>query len=127
MCTSKTITAALGGLYLIAAPASAHHPSTGGGTGGSGPINVISATTLAQGQGAAALMFELIKLDALRDHTLEHLAGDHVHAHSLDRILSPSLVLAYGLNSDLTVSVRLPSSCVPTSAKAITTTMAAAQ
>lgn len=102
------LTAALGGLCLIAAPVAAHHPSTGGGTGGNGPINVISATTLAQGQGAAALMFELIKLDPLSDHTLEHLAEDDVHAHSLKRILSPSLVLAYGITTDLTVSARLP-------------------
>lgn len=96
------------GLVAAAQPAAAHHPSTGGSTGTSGPINVISASTLEKGQGAAAVLFELIKLDALSDHTLAHLAEDHVHAHSIDRILSPSLVLAYGFTNDLTVSARLP-------------------
>ncbi len=95
-------------LSVAAHPVLAHHPSTGGGLGASGSINVISATTLDQGQGAAAVLFELIKLGSLSDETLETLAGKHVHAHSIDRILSPSLVLAYGVLSDLTVSVRLP-------------------
>lgn len=108
MAHRNTLAATLTSIGLLAYPAMAHHPSAGGSTGSSGPINVISASTLAQGQGAAAIMFELIKLDPLSDHTLEHLAGDHIHAHSLDRILSPSLVLAYGVTGDLMVSARLP-------------------
>lgn len=107
--TSKIrLAAVIASFGILAAPVNAHHPSAGGAAGTSGPINTISASTLAQGQGAAALMFELIKLDPLSDHTLEHLAGKHIHAHSLDRILSPSLVLAYGVTGDLTVSARLP-------------------
>ena len=86
----------------------AHHPSAAGGTGSSGPINVISAATLEQGRGSAAILFEAIRLDPLSNATLEHLAGNHVHAHSLDSILSPSLALAYGVTGNLTVSVRLP-------------------
>lgn len=93
---------------LAVAPAFAHHPGTGGGIGTSGPINIITSTTLERGQGAAAVLFEMIKLAPLSNHTLETLAGHHVHAHSLDRILAPSVVLAYGIMNDLTVNVRLP-------------------
>ncbi|MCB1503488.1 MAG: transporter [Hyphomicrobiaceae bacterium] len=100
--------ALIGAMSFAATSAFAHHPSTGGSTGTSGPINVISATTLEQGQGAAAVLFELIKLGALGNDSLETLAGNHIHAHSIDRIVSPSVVLAYGLLNDLTVSVRLP-------------------
>lgn len=99
---------AIGTIALASSPAFAHHPSAAGGTGGSGPINVISATTLDQGQGSAAVLFELIQLGSLSDGLLETLAGNDVHAHSIDRIVSPSVVLAYGLLNDLTVSVRLP-------------------
>ena len=53
-----------------ASPSFAHHPGGVGNTGGSGPINTISATTLGAGQGAAAVMFEMIKLRELSDETL---------------------------------------------------------
>ncbi|MGE0855396.1 MAG: hypothetical protein AB7L18_04830, partial [Hyphomicrobiaceae bacterium] len=52
---------------LTTSPAFAHHPTSAGGTGASGPINVISAATLDQGQTAAAVSFELIKLGPLSD------------------------------------------------------------
>ena len=35
-------------------------------------------------------------------------AAQHIHAHSLDAILAPTLVYAYGLTNDLMVSARLP-------------------
>jgi len=48
--------AAIGSLILfIVAPAEAHHPGGGGNTGSGGPINTISASTLAEGQIAAAV------------------------------------------------------------------------
>lgn len=103
-----SLTTTISAAALAATPAFAHHPGTGGGAATSGPINIISATTLERGQGAAAVLFEMIKLAPLGNDTLETLAGQHVHAHSLDRILAPSVVLAYGIMSDLTVSVRLP-------------------
>lgn len=120
-----------------AAPAFAHHPGGVGNTGGSGPINTISATTLRAGQGAAAVMFEIIRLNPLSDETLGAAAkanappvvhhedgeeheeeevggGDHhddadgQSPHSLKSIESINIALAYGITDDLTVSARLP-------------------
>ncbi len=117
-----------------AAPAFAHHPGGVGNTGGSGPINTISASTLRAGQGAAAVMFEIIRLKPLSDETLGEAAhadappavhheeegpeeeeAGHGHAeadgqspHSLKSIESINIALAYGITDDLTVSARLP-------------------
>ena len=117
-----------------ATSAFAHHPGGTGNTGGSGPINTISATTLRAGQGAAGVMFELIRLRELSDETLGNAAQQaappavhhedgghdeeeagvgHVEAdghspHSLKSIESINIALAYGITDDLTVSARLP-------------------
>ena len=112
-----------------ASSAFAHHPSGIGNTNGSGPINTISATTLRAGQGAAGVMFELIRLRPLSDETLGEAAhadappptahhedeAEHGHAeadghspHSLKSIESINVALAYGVTDDLTVSARLP-------------------
>jgi hypothetical protein len=85
-------------------PAFAHHPSGAGSTGEAGPIVTIPATTLEKGQASAAVVFEYIKLDALSDAMLKA----NPHAHSLDAILAPSLLYAYGVTDDLTLSLRLP-------------------
>ena len=111
------------------APAFAHHPGGPGNTSGSGPINTISATTLRAGQGAAGVMFELIRLKPLSDealgaaakadappavhHEVEETGHGHAQAdghspHSLSSIESINIALAYGLTDDLTVSARLP-------------------
>jgi hypothetical protein len=46
----------------LASPAHAHHPS-GVSSTGAGPIVAISASTLEREHGAAAVFFELIKMD----------------------------------------------------------------
>lgn len=93
----------------------AHHPGGPGNTGGAGPINTISAATLAQGSGVIGIAVDYTSLDALSDDVLEHAAlhaheegEDHAHVHSLDSITAPSLNFAYGLTNDLTIAVRLP-------------------
>jgi hypothetical protein len=86
----------------------AHHPSGVASTGGGGPIATISASTLEAGQSAAGVFFEMVRIDAFSDIELKTSAGQHIHAHSLDAILAPTLVYAYGLTSDLTLSARLP-------------------
>jgi Putative MetA-pathway of phenol degradation len=91
---------------LFSAPAYAHHPSGVSSTGGAGPINTVSATTLEQGQSAAAIFFEIVRMNPFSDAELTA-PGTH-HPHSLDAILAPSLSYAYGLTKDLTVSARLP-------------------
>lgn len=102
-------------LSAFSAPAFAHHPGGPGNATGAGPINTISASTLAQGRGVAGIVVEHIGLDPLSDDTLAHAAlhaheegEDHAHVHSLDSITSPSLNFAYGITHDLMIGVRLP-------------------
>jgi hypothetical protein len=95
-------------LLMATAPGFAHHPSGAASTGGAGPINTISATTLEAGQSSASIMFEMIKISPFSDDQLKTLAGAHIHAHSMDAILAPTAVFAYGVTSDLTVIARLP-------------------
>lgn len=85
-----------------------HHPSGVSSAGGGGPIATIPATTLEQGSSAAAVYFEMVKVDPFSDAQLQAFAGQHLHVHSLDAILAPTLVYAYGLTNDLTVIARLP-------------------
>jgi len=75
---------------------------------GSRSIATISATTLDQGSSAAAVFFEMVSIDAFTDAQLKTFAGQHLHVHSLDAILAPTLVYAYGVANDLTVIARLP-------------------
>lgn len=89
---------------LLATPAFAHHPSGAGTAGGAGPIVTTPAETLEKGQGSAAVVFEYVKFDALSDAQL----AVHGHPHSLDAILAPSLVYAYGVADNLTLTLRLP-------------------
>jgi len=94
---------------LVLAPSAlAHHPSGVSSTGGAGPIATVSASTLEAGQGTAGIFFEMVKIGPFSDAQLAAFAGQHIHAHSLDAILAPTLVYAYGVTSDLTVSARLP-------------------
>lgn len=95
-------------VVAFASSAFAHHPSGTGSTGNSGPIATLSATTLEKGQSVAGVVFEMVKLDTFSNAQLIDFAGKHVHAHGLDAILAPSLVYAYGVTKDLTVSLRLP-------------------
>jgi hypothetical protein len=103
-CTAYAGLAVLIALSASASPAAAHHPSGSSSTGGSGPIATISATTLEKGQSVAGVVVEFISLDQL---SLDQMHG-HPHPHSLDGIYSTSLVFAYGITNDLSLSLRLP-------------------
>src|SRR5262245_11302983 len=92
----------------FAPPAFAHHPSGVGSSGGAGPIATISASTLEQGHSTAAIFFEMVKIDAFSDTQLKTFAGQHIHAHSVDAIVAPTLIYAYGVTNDLTIIGRLP-------------------
>ncbi|MEQ1717325.1 MAG: transporter [Hyphomicrobium sp.] len=114
---SRSLAAASAAIALSSMPTSAfaHHPGGPGNTGGTGPINTISATTLPAGMSVAAIVYDRIGLDPLSDQTLIHEAehaaehgDDHAHVHSLDTISSPSINYAYGLTSDLMIAARLP-------------------
>jgi hypothetical protein len=96
---------------VFAAPAVAHHPSGVSPSGGAGPINTISATTLEQGQSSASIIFEMVKINPLSDAFLANWGATHghdEHVHSLSSILAPAIGFAYGITTDLTVSARLP-------------------
>ncbi len=92
-------------LFLVA-PAEAHHPGGGGNTGSGGPINTISADTLAEGMFAASIRYEFIRLGQLNDTDLIAAANRGTHAHSLRSLDAISLSVAYGITNDLTVAVR---------------------
>jgi outer membrane putative beta-barrel porin/alpha-amylase len=91
---------------LLSTSAFAHHPSGAGSTGEAGPIVTVPATTLEQGHSSAAVVFEYLKFNAFSDSELlgKALQGPH----SVDTILSPSLLYAYGVTNDLTLALRLP-------------------
>ncbi|MEQ1653331.1 MAG: transporter [Hyphomicrobium sp.] len=98
----------------LATTAFAHHPGGPGNSGGTGPINTISASTIPAGISVASIVYDRIALDPLSDATLAHAAehaheaGGHAHVHSLKSIASPSLNYAYGITSELMIAVRLP-------------------
>jgi hypothetical protein len=93
---------------LLACPAFAHHPGSTSNTGGAGPINTISASTLEAGHGGVAFIYEYIKFGGIGDADLISAAGKHIHAHSIGTIGAASLSAAYGVTDDLMVAVRVP-------------------
>lgn len=106
--SGKTILSAGVLAVLLAASAHAHHPGGTGNTGGAGPINTFSATTLEQGQSAVAFLYEYISLFGLNDASLIAAAANHQHAHSIKTIESAALGAAFGITNDLMLLVRLP-------------------
>jgi hypothetical protein len=88
---------------LGAPPAGAHHTGVGGGSGDGG-ILTIGAATLAEGQIAASITYEFIRMNQLGDATL--IANPDVHG--LRSIATPAMSVAYGVTDDFTVAVRLP-------------------
>ncbi len=100
----RTVALSAGVTALLAYPAFAHHPSGASSTGDAGPIATVSATTLEQGHSVAGVVVEAIGLDPL---TLDQMGG-HPHPHSLEGIFATSLVYAYGVTDNLTLSLRLP-------------------
>jgi hypothetical protein len=97
-------TAAMGLLLLlVVAPAKAHHPGGGGNTGSGGPINTISAGTLAECEIAAAVRCEFIRLGQLDDDALLAAAEPGKHGHSIESV---SLSAAYSITNDFMVRPR---------------------
>src|SRR5215210_4174859 len=92
----------------LSVPAMAHHPGGTGNASEAGPINTVPATTLEQGQVAAFVVYEFIRLRNLDNFTLATAAGQHQHVHSIGTIGSASIGAALGITDDLMLSVRLP-------------------
>jgi hypothetical protein len=100
----RTAALSAGITALLAYPAFAHHPSGASSASDAGPIATVSATTLEKGHSVAGVVVEAIGLDPL---TLDQMGG-HPHPHSLEGIFATSLVYAYGVTDNLTLSLRLP-------------------
>jgi hypothetical protein len=101
--------AALAALICASATsAKADHAGYAGGTGTAGPIITVPATTLPPGKLAAALRVTYAKPDHLSDAELERRAGQHIHAHGTNYLLSPSASLAYGVADNLTLALGVP-------------------
>jgi hypothetical protein len=96
------------GTLVLTAPAFAHHPGSGGNTGGGGPIVTIPATTLEQGHFAAAIWYEYVRLGGLSDAALIDAASKHIHAHSIKTIESAVAGFAYGVTDDFMIALRTP-------------------
>ena len=88
--------------------AAADHPSVDFGTDTSGAISTISAETLPAGAFSVGIRAEYVESEGYSDAELERLAGRHIHAHSSNFLLSPSISIAYGLTEDLTLAASLP-------------------
>jgi uncharacterized membrane protein len=102
---TRLIFVAAAGAILLAPPAFAHHPTAISGTGGAGPINTLSATTLDQGQSGFGAAYEFIHF--VGDAAL--IAGAQLsgsHDHSIKTIESVALTYAYGVTNDLSTGHR---------------------
>lgn len=96
-------------LFCITVPALADHPTVAFGNEASGPINTIAATTMPAGMWSAGIRTEVIENDEFSDQKLIDYADQGIEGvHSVDRIISTSLSVAYGINDNLTLSARLP-------------------
>lgn len=89
-------------------PAYADHSSVSFGGEGGGPIHTIPAATAPQGALVAGITSEYVRIDRFSDQSLAALAGRHVHAHSVDWMLTTTLGLTYGVSDNFTLSLRAP-------------------
>jgi len=96
-------------MIFFTTPVMADHPTIAFGSEGSGPIATIAATPMPSGTWGVGIRTEVIDNDAFSDQELADYADQSLEGvHSIDRIISISLSIAYGINDDLILSARLP-------------------
>jgi hypothetical protein len=95
-------------LLLLAPSARADHPTGGVAGGGAGAINTVGAETMPESLWSISLRLDLIDLKTFSNVELADFAADDVDTHSADRVVVPSINVAYGVSDDLTVGARLP-------------------
>ncbi len=98
-------------LSLPGIPGQAHadHPTIAFGSEAAGPIGTIPTDPLPAKAWSAGLRSEIVNFDRYSDRELaDFAAAGEEHVHSVDRLLSVSASLAYGVTDDLTLSARLP-------------------
>jgi len=87
----------------------AHHASIGSGIGQAGPVTTISASTLPKGSVNFEVVAEYQKFDTFSDNKLTGLAvRGEADIHNVESLFSPSIGIAYGVDDNLTVHLRLP-------------------
>lgn len=105
---SRALATALALTAGVSVPAFAHHPG-GGSTGGAGPINTISASTMEQGHWSAGFTVDYGSLNQLSDAKLLAATAAGIDGvHGLKTIQSYALGLSYGVTNDFMIGVRLP-------------------
>ncbi len=96
-------------LVIYNTTALADHPTVAFASEGVGAINTIAANTLPDGLWAFGVRSEIINNDAYTTSQLESFAESGLEGiHSVDRIISTSLSLAYGVTNNFSIAVRLP-------------------
>ncbi len=98
-------------LIIIAASgrAFAHHASAGSGLGQAGPVTTISASTLKKGGFNFEALAEYQEFDTFSDKKLLRFAGSGKEdIHNAEYLFSPSIGIAYGMDDNLTVHLRVP-------------------
>ena len=94
---------------IFASPVLAHHAGGAGNTGGAGPINTISASTLEAGHGVAGVVVDYTRLNTLNDATLINATAAGIDGvHDLKTLQSIALIAAYGVSNDLMISFHVP-------------------
>jgi hypothetical protein len=87
----------------------ADHPTIAFGSEAAGPIGTIPTAPLPARAWSAGLRTEIVNFDRYSDRELAGFAAaGEEHVHSVDRLMSLSASLAYGVSDDLTLSARLP-------------------
>lgn len=96
-------------LLVLSSNVSAHHASVGSGIGQAGPVNTVSASTLKKGEFNFQLLTEYQEFDTFSDHELLEFAERGKEGiHNAEYLFSPSAGIAYGVNDDFTVHLRIP-------------------
>jgi hypothetical protein len=86
----------------------ADHTTIGAAGGSAGPINTLSAGTLAQGHWAIGTSTDYTSSKGFSDAEIVRLAGEHAHPHSADYVMTISTNASYGFTDDFMLSVRVP-------------------
>ncbi|MCR4304267.1 MAG: transporter [Gallionella sp.] len=97
------------GFVLAATNAAADHPTVAFGSEAAGAINTIPAEPMPQGKWGFGIRTEIIDNKSFSGEQLEGFAAQGLKGvHSVDKITSTSIAIAYGVGDDLTVIARLP-------------------
>jgi hypothetical protein len=93
---------------FLLSSAHAHHTGFQCGSGVSGPVNTVSATTLPRSDIFVAYRSLFTAFDPFTDAQLKTAAQEGKEIHSIDYLWAQFLIAGYGLSDNCTVGVYLP-------------------